>query len=63
MLLLESVTSTVEPLVATATKSGDLMWSSGPGNVKALSPGAEVVAGKLLELALEIGVKVLSVTA
>lgn len=55
-LLLQSVTSTVEPLVAVATESG--LQVSSHGQVKVLSPGVEVVVGKLLELALEIGLKV-----
>ncbi len=59
-LLLTSVTSTLEPLVAVATESRDLMSLSGPGHVTALSPGAEVVTGKLLELALEMGLQVYS---
>ena len=58
MLLLKSVTSTVEPLVAMATKSHDLVSASALGHVEALSPEAEKVTGKLLELALSMGLKV-----
>ena len=60
VLLLQSVTSTVEPLVAVATESGPQVLVPSHGQVKVLSPGVEVVVGKLLELALEIGLKVCS---
>ena len=64
MLLLTSVTITVKPLVATATGESargmatSSSSSSGLGQVEVLSPGAERVTGKLLELALEVGIKV-----
>ena len=53
--LLSSVTSTLKPLVSAVSASCD---STAPQGGVALSPGAERVTGKLLQLSLEMGVKV-----
>lgn len=50
--LLASVADTLKPLVS----SGSTAHGAGAGET--LSPGAEQTTGKLLELALEMGVKV-----
>ena len=53
--LLASVTSTVRPLVVATGETG-----SGAGKAVPLSPGVERVTGRMLALALEMGLKVRS---